>query len=317
MKIYIALIKKGTLFIVGFILVVYLLQAIILFAIRSIEVGEFGVLNRVNGGDINAEVLISGSSRALKAINPQVISFYTGLSCYNISSDGSDLGVQIPKLKWYLNRNQKPKYLIQDLSQFGGGISDIIYEPYKYLAYFNDDSLFTGLLKIDKTMWQHKYIYPTNLIYFNFDFYVKLMQEMYHSVKKSDFLINGFYPDNSAWSGNKELFKEEYPNGIISTITDEYRNYMDELVRICNANNITLIMTVLPNFISQSDMNTEGDDVIAYYQSLEDRREVFLFNYANGPISREESNFYNFTHLNMTGATKLSELIAKDLLALL
>jgi len=317
MKSYIVLIKKGTFFIIGFFLVVFLLQTAILFAIRSITVGDFGVLNRINKGQINAEVLISGSSRALKAVNPQVITERTGLSCYSISSDGSDLGVQIPKLKWYLNRNQKPKYLIQDLSQFGGGISGIIYEPYKYLAYFKDDSLYSGLLKIDRKIWQHKYIYPTNLIYFNFDFYIKLMQELYHSVKKTDFLINGFYPDNSAWSGNMELFKEEYPNGLSSALTDEYREYMLELIRICMAHNITLIITVLPNFISPNDVNSNGVNVIDYYQSFEDENKVFLFDYSDGPVSKDQSNFYNFTHLNMTGAMKLSEYLANDLLELL
>lgn len=317
MKSFTAFIKKGTIFITGFLVVVLILQAIILFAIRHINVGEFGVLNKLNRGEINADILISGSSRSLKAINPEVIKDMTGLSCYNISSDGSDLGVQLPKLRWYLNRNQKPKYLIQDLSEFGGSISNTIYEPYKYLAYLSDDSLYSGLLKIDKRMRIHKYLYPTNLVYFNFDFYVKLFQELYLSVKKSDFLINGFYPDNSRWSGNMDLFKEEHPNGLIPSLPNEYISYLVDLVHICKENDITLILTVLPYYYLISEDQVKEVDVISFYSSLEDSHTVYLFDYSKGAISEDVNSFYNFTHLNNSGATMLSELLSRDLLEIL
>ncbi len=80
------------------------MQLTINYSTKIITVGEYGVLNKINEGKINAKILISGSSRALKGINPKIIEKGTNASCYNIASDGSDLGVQFSKLKWYLSQ---------------------------------------------------------------------------------------------------------------------------------------------------------------------------------------------------------------------
>ena len=168
---------------------------------------EFGVLNKIKSGKINADILISGSSRSFKGINPKVIEEKTGLSCYNISSDGTSLEIQIPKLKMYLNYNKPPKFLIQDVGILGDNISGKIYEPYKYLPYLDDDTLFKGLEKIDKNFWMHKYIPAFNLQYFNFDFYMILVSDLKNSIQGKDKYTKGFYPDNSIWDTNIEQLK--------------------------------------------------------------------------------------------------------------
>ena len=71
----------------------------------------------------------------------------TGLSCYNISSDGVSVEIQVPKFKLYLNNNRKPKVLVQDVSVLGGHANNTIYQPYKYLPYASDEDFYNGLKK--------------------------------------------------------------------------------------------------------------------------------------------------------------------------
>lgn len=306
-KALISFTKKSLIFIFGFLAIVYILGLAINFTIKRITVGEYGVLNKIDGGEINADIIISGSSRALKAVNPIIIQRETGLTCYNIASDGADLGVQLPKLKWYLNRNKKPKILIQDIAQFGDGISNRIYEPFKYLPYLSDDSLYLGLLKVDQDFWVHKYIFPSNLIYYNFDFYSKLFQESYLTLKEEDNFINGFLPDNSKWSANFELFKKENPGGFEAFISKDYEIYLRELKQLCIEKKIIVLFTVLPMYQKVQDLTRNKDIAIEFYSGLQDIPHAYYVDLLDSVFTSNKENFYNFNHVNINGANIFSE----------
>ena len=133
--------------------------------------------------------------------------------------------------------------MIQDISQYFGGLSNSIYEPYKYLPYLSNDSLYYGLLKIDETFWIHKYFKTSNIIFYNFDFYSKLLTELRNTFSQKEELKDGFLPDNSVWSSDFEKFKNENPNGIESSIDENYKVYLRDLKDYCEQNNIVLILT--------------------------------------------------------------------------
>lgn len=314
MKQFSSFIKKSALFVIGFLIVVFLLDAVIKLSISKITVGEYGVFNKINDGKINSDIIISGSSRAFKAINPEVITNETGLSCYNIAADGSDLGIQVAKLKWYLNHNRKPKIIIQDLTQFGGSISNTIYEPFKYLPYLNDDSLYQGLLKIDKDIWQNKYLIPTNLIYYNFDFYAELASEIIATINGKDNLVNGFLPDNSIWSGDFEEYKKNNPKGIDCYISEKFNEYILKLIQLCREKEIILVLTVLPNYYKLQEVTNNADTVFTYYNSLENEPNIYYLDYSNSELAKTKKYLYNFTHLNLTGAHLFSRTISKEIL---
>ncbi len=317
MKEFLYFAQKSIYFVIGFLIFVYILDMLIGFSVRKINVGEYGVLNKIDDGAINADILISGSSRALKAINPQIITQETGMSCFNIASDGSDLGVQFPKLKWYLNKNRKPRILIQDVSQFGGEISTTIYEPYKYVFYLSDDSLYYGLKQIDQRIWIHKYLFPSNLLYYNFDFYTRLFSELHQTLLNQDKYINGYLPDNSRWAGNFELFKKERTKGINCYISQENVNYLYELKEYCENQRIILILIVLPNYYRLKEITHNAEEISMFYAKLENIPYVYYLNYVNIELASLEDNFYNFTHLNADGASKFSTKLAADLIAIL
>ncbi len=312
-KTLIPLIKKSIIFILGFIFICFLLEMAFNFSIRQIDVGEYGVLNKINDGDINADILICGSSRALKAINSTAITEYTGFSCYNIASDGADIGIQLPKLKWYFEKNKKAKILIQDVSQFFGGISNSIYEPFKYIPYLSNDSLYDGLLRIDETFWYHKYFPPANLIYYNFDFYYKLLSELRNTLSNKDIFENGFLPDNSLWSSDFELYKKQNPNGIESSISDKYKSYILQLKNYCEQNGVVVVFTILPNYYRLAEISKNTKEITSFYNSLPNNDQVFFLDFGNCDISKNQENFYNFTHLNLTGANKFTQLLVDKL----
>ncbi len=312
---YLIFLKKGFLFVLGFLIVLYVLQNILFILIHQIDIGDYGVLNKIDNGEINAEILISGSSRSYKGINPLVIEKKTNKKCFNIATIGVGLGVQLPKIKWYLTKNKKPKIIIHDISPFGGAIEKKIYEPYKYLPYLSDDSLYSGLLKIKQDLWKNKYIYPINLTVFNFDFYMKLIHGLISSVQNKENLKNGYFPDHSKWSTSFEMLKRKFPNGINPSVSEEYFEYLNELIEICIKQKIKLFFITTPYYFQIQEIVNKNNSITDLYNSLEKEQNVYFIDYSNIEISKDTHNFYNFTHLNSTGADLFSQILADSILS--
>src|SRR5207302_909891 len=74
--------------------------------LRRINTSSFGVWNRIVDGTINAEIVISGSSRALTHYDPRIIEERTGLTAFNIGLNGSQTDMQLARLKTYLRHNR-------------------------------------------------------------------------------------------------------------------------------------------------------------------------------------------------------------------
>jgi hypothetical protein len=126
-----------TLFFGIFVIGVYVLNSFLIQGIKKVEAYEYGFWNKILGGEINAEIIVSGSSRALVQFDCRIISQATGKSCFNMGLDGSQMNFQLPLVQSYFLYNQGPKIFIQVV-----GIDDLstgeIYEPYQYLPYLDE-----------------------------------------------------------------------------------------------------------------------------------------------------------------------------------
>src|SRR5690242_10777221 len=60
------------------------LHVAITWGLRRIGTSDFGVSNRIVRGQINAEIVVTGSSRALTHCDPRIISAMTGMTVYNL-----------------------------------------------------------------------------------------------------------------------------------------------------------------------------------------------------------------------------------------
>ena len=104
---------KGVLKIAVFFLLVaviaLLLNTMINFGLRGITVSKFGVFNKIISGEVNADIIISGSSRALSHYDARTIQSATGRSTYNIGMNASQIDFQLTILQKYLANNTRPR----------------------------------------------------------------------------------------------------------------------------------------------------------------------------------------------------------------
>jgi len=97
----------GLLRLMGFfclmVLVAFVLDRVFTVGLRRIETSEFGASNKVFSGQVNANIVISGSSRALVHYDPRIIQNITGLTAYNLGRNAAQTDMQCAFLKTYLN----------------------------------------------------------------------------------------------------------------------------------------------------------------------------------------------------------------------
>jgi len=268
---------------------------------KQIRIGDFGVLNAINNGIINSAILISGSSRGYVQYSPTIIAQEIGLSCFNISFNASDLGLQVAILRWYLAKNKPPRYLIQNIDIFNSDISPSVYEPFKFIPYLDNRELYHGLLQINRRWCFHKYIPISNLINFGKNFQSKMAQVMFRLILgKGDYLIQGYFPRYNQWISEEyeRKFMLENAAGKCYSISPTYIKYIKELVKICQEHEIQLILVISPEYKKFIELQLNRNDIIKFYLCLSNENNLWLYDYSDSYICSQKKYFYNFTHMN-------------------
>jgi len=304
--------KNSVFFLLGLLIISFIIQSIVFALIKNLEVGELGVINKIMNGQINTEILICGASRAFVGINPKIIEEYSGMSCYNIALNGSRLGLQVPLLKAYLKHNKKPKILIQELGMYSLSVDKKVFAPYKFLPYLQESEIYEGLLKIDHRIWLNKFIPLMNLTYFNTNFQSILIKDYKRQLNKlGDYLIDGFHKNKNQWSiDEKGFFKN--PHGIYNKIEHKGIQLLDEIIQICKENNIKLVLVNTPEYYKILNLYKHRDEIIKVFENKAKENDLKYLDYTEHEMTKNRNNFYNFTHLNARGANKFTNILCKN-----
>ena len=93
-------------------------------------------------GNINADIIISGSSRAFFGYNPTVLEDQLKMKTFNLGYSAAGYKLQLEKLKIYLTRNQKPKIIIQNIDLTFFNEDRLIPNENEFIPFFKDTLIF-------------------------------------------------------------------------------------------------------------------------------------------------------------------------------
>jgi hypothetical protein len=304
---------KGAVRIVGFFFLVAIVAVVTDWVInrglRRIQTSKFGALNSVISGRVDADIVISGSSRALNHYDPRVIQSITGRSAYNIGMNASQIDFQLAVLKTYLKHNTPPRLVIQnlDLFSFETTRKGEIYEPGNYLPFLSDDELYAGLRRIDPNVWKWKYIplYGYAVEDMRFTWIWGILG--FFGMNPSEDYFQGFNPRRQVWTGDFERFRQEHPEGVRYAVEPLGVQNLTEICEICRDRGIALLLVYSPEYVQMQSMEVNRGEIFAQFRAICDRLQIPLWDYSDSAISMDKINFYNSQHLNAIGAQSFSE----------
>jgi hypothetical protein len=292
----------------------YIAQFMVDLGMRTIRTSFFGASNRMYKGEINAEIIISGSSRALTHYDPRIITARTGMSAFNLGRNGSQTDMQLAYLKAYLARNAKPRLIIHNLDSFSFVTTKEIYDPAQYFPYLDDKHLYQAIARIHPDLaWKLRYVplyaYAVEDMRLSWTIGVRALL----GIQPREDLVSGFQPRHLEWTGDFDAFRKANPEGVKFPIEETGVSILKELIELCRAQDIRLILVYSPVFKGMQDLEIDSETTTARFRMLAEAGGAGFLDYRGLPLCSSQSAFYNSQHLNASGATQFTTILADDL----
>lgn len=283
------------------------------FGLRRITTSTFGVSNAILDGRVNAEILISGSSRAVGDYDSRIIQQFTGLKTFNIGKNGSQTDMQLAVLKTYLKHNVKPRLVIHNLDLFSFSTTHEVYDPGQYLPYLGDDDIYQALRKIDPSAWKWKYIplYGYAIEDMRFTWLRGIGGAL--GINPREDYFQGYRPSDQHWQKDFARFQQQNSDGVTFAVEPQGVRDLEELIALCRQQDIPVRLVYAPVYYEMHALEKNRDEVFARFQALSDRWQAPIWDYSGSPVCRRQELFYNSQHLNREGATAFSTELGRRL----
>lgn len=288
----------------------FALDAAIRHGLRSIESGEFGVMNSISGGKVDAEIIISGSSRALVHYDPVVIAETSGHSTFNIALNASRIDLQVGRLESYLKHNKKPRLVVQNLDLHSLATTREIYDPALFLPYLGDEAMYRRIAKINGNAWKWKHVplYGYAVEDLRYHWIEGLLALGGRQPKQTRVL--GYEPRNLPWTGEFEALKRQNPDGVNIDFEPEGVALMRELVELCVDRDIEIMLVYSPEYHEAIPLVRNREEIFNCFREIADDYGAALIDFSDSHLGQQRELFYNSQHMNHVGAELFSRELA-------
>ena len=310
--------KKFILNIISFSVLVavlaFSLDFLITSGLKKTEVGDFQIWNDIYNSRITSDVIISGSSRAARSINPAILDSMLSVNSYNLGNDAYYLYMQYARYQVFAKHNPKPKLIIQttDFNTLWktGSINKVQYAPY-------NDTLLDGFLQEVgfKTTELNTPVYR----YFSEISAVKLgllnQLGLDKTLYKDRIKYKGYQATDEEWN-SRQLDNILKSSGKIKAHNQpEMAKLLDVFLKECKDDNIQVIMVFVPEYIDavNATESVNATAVLNLYNSLSAKYDFPFLDYSRDSICYNPANFYNALHLNSRGAELFTKKLAHDI----
>lgn len=251
------------------------------------------------------DFVILGNSRVLNNADVDSIQTLTGLKGYNLGLDGSNLMQQYLILHTYFEKNHT-RQVILNVDPWGVQLRlNKLQRIYPFVLRLQDDTIFAHL---KKTFGAKVYIW-------------KYLPMFKHSVFNSRLGIlaalgikTGSYAEPIGEAGdytkvNPKILtpdKKYIPNRIL--IRPEAIQYFEFISALCKQHQAELKLYISPTYSEFYHRHQNIDSVMA---AIEEKAQASLYNFCDSAICKQATNFYDRHHLNRTGRSRFTPMLAR------
>ena len=246
---------------------------------------------------IDADVLVMGSSRAYRHIDPLIIDSILGVNSYNLGMSGSAFNRQIHKYNLYRKDNCKPKLIIQNIDWATLDYT-VDKEKIQFLPFFWNKAMreeiianehFSNLEKWFPLIRYYGYNIPLSIYPRKLTKGYRILNTPFDGTTYSTVNSISFQPDNRT----VELF--------------------DSFLARCETENIKVIFVHTPANIRLTNLLTNQDEMFAFFNERAERYDIPVLDYSHMDICYDTTYFCNVTHLNRLGSEIFSDSLANDI----
>ena len=287
------------------------LDRLLLTGLQNYKVDTLGMCNRLRAGQINAQVLVLGNSRAENSFDPRILSQVTQKSVYNMAWPGAGLPFQLSLLKVYLRYNQKPEYLIQEVSARSlQEATKELFDTSAMLVLLAEPEIRQVLNSIDPA-----FVRRGDLPLAGVNDTRGLSQALAGllNLRQREERFVGFLPIDHTWSREMDHFKRDHPDGVTHGTNGPGRAALRELLALCRTEHIKSILVCTPEYCEMQQLVTNRRSIIDLLCQTAAEFGTPFWDWSDDPLCQDTNGFWNSIHLNKRGAAAFSTRFAERL----
>lgn len=279
--------------------------------IKKSKYGEFAKFEEVMQGEIDAEILIVGSSRALVHFDCEQIEAKLGKSCYNLGFDGVGYEPQSKLLELYQRKNNPPSEIIWviDLNSFEVENELYGFEP---LVIFSGEKEIKQMLNINKAIPSYLYYIPLIRFKFKETFKFRGILSFFGREFSQRSIKKGYREMDKTWDYKlDELLKSnttKYQYILSKDLISDFEKNVNKL----KSNGITVSVVFTPLHVDADLVIENKVEILSQIDSIASNLSLPYFNYANDSINLSREWFYNANHLNKNGVEFWMKIFLED-----
>lgn len=260
---------------------------------------KYTVWNDIYNGDINADVLIIGSSRAVNHYDTHILDSLLVCHTYNLGISGHFIDMQVIRYMTYVRFNNKPKLVLLNVDFFSTlacGLDEYIppeLEREQFFPYIVDDILI-DLVKDKKGInWKERYLPLYRYVGYKNDILLGLRTFIGFQEEKNKF-YKGFFPIAQEWR-NEDIEKK-----IDLNISDSLYEVLNDFILNLQKNGVCVIMVKSPIHQSIQERFNGKEIMDSFFLSYSEENNIPLLDYSD--LNNDTTFYSNPTHLNEKGA---------------
>lgn len=280
---------------------------------RRITTGDFGITNQVVAGRLNAEIVISGSSRALTHYDASIIQNATGRRTFNLGLNGTQTDVQVAYLKTYLRKNAKPALVVHNLDPYAFATSREIYDVAKFMPYLDEPEIYAVVHRVYPHAWKWRYLPLYGYTVEDLRFTWIVGARAFLGFQPAETRVLGYQARHTPWTGDFDKFKASLTDGLPLEVDPQGIKDLNEITEVCRQHGVPLLFVFSPEYADMQPLWRNRREVFGVFSEIGAKAGVEIWDYSSSPICSQRDLFYNSQHLNATGATMFSQDLARRL----
>jgi len=269
----------------------------------------------IRSGEMDADVVILGTSRGLEHYDPYILDSVTNHRFYNLGMGGYAVNNGLMKYHCYCRHNPQPKYVLVDVDHIWFHLDKAWHEHQseQYLPLFYEKELRADLLTMGYS-WTDAYI-P---LYRYWGYQTHIKRGLFTCLHLSNYCdipaYKGHAPDPGSWSMDNLQFKDSIPG----TMQVEGQQLFEKFLQECHDDSVQVILATSPRYYRCTEMTTHRAEEQKYIDSLCQQYNLPYLDYATAYWLCKDSMFFNAgVHLTPEGTKIFSNEFSDSLVMIL
>jgi hypothetical protein len=266
------------------------------------------------------DVLLLGSSRMYRHVDPRVIDSICHVDSYNFGMEGLNIAELRMMLYVGIEKSKAPRTLVMNVDPSSFEVNTPYYGFTDLLSYAARDTMIYRVMASVQDVYRHKWKYP----FYRMQKYTAIndgfkVDALLEGTEKYRRRVQTLHADTCApidykgYSPECDGYHELFVLPFSEPCQGEAFGLLRDIIHVCKEHGVRLVLVTAPMYKDYSQIFLNADSILNKVSTVAREENTPYFNMIRDSLSMDKSNFSNLVHLGRRGAALYSIQLARIL----